>query len=60
MFQCVSQSAPVISHQLGKLDALDTPVLEKSAHKILAMLEGQDLVTNTLFDEYAACMLLDN
>lgn len=54
----LTERSPIVRLQLRVLDALLAPLLVQPGDVVLALLEEQELVTNTLFDEDAAGMLL--
>lgn len=54
----LAERTPVIRLQLRVLDALLAPVLMEPADVVLAGLEEDELVPDTLLDEYSTRMLL--
>lgn len=56
----ITELSPVISLEFRIFDPLLAPVLVEATDVILALLEMAELISDTLLDENAACMLLYN
>ena len=60
VFDFITQCSPVVGLQFCILDSLLGPVLVQATDVILRLLEEDQLVANTLLDENAAGMLVNN
>lgn len=56
----VHHASKVVGLKLRVLDAFLRPILMQPGHAVLCALEAQQLIANTLLDEDAACMLIDD